>query len=386
MAESTAKSYDFIFAGGGMAAASLLLRMVEIPEFAEKRILVIDPLPFGASDKTWCFWEKGEGFFEPLVEKSWSKARFSGADFEKELQLLPYRYKMIRSQRFFENTRAILQKHPNVVCLAETVSAIEQQPGGLKVTTQSGSCFESQTVFSSIPPQVQKKPDHFYLLQHFAGWFVETDRDVFNAEVPVLMDFSISQQNDCRFVYILPIDARKALVEYTIFSENLLEEEEYQAALRLYMEKFLPASYRITEYEKGLIPMYSEPFPKSRMPGVIQLGTSGNNTKASTGYTFQKVQKHSDAILRQLLSGKKPSEDSFDAPARFAWFDRVLLRVLAERKVPGRVVFESLFRKNPVQRVFRFLDEESNPAEEFLLMNTVPVRKFMLPGIRELMR
>lgn len=369
-----------------MAAASLLLRMLEVPALAERKILVLDPAPFSATDKTWCFWEKGNGFFESLVEKSWSRAWFHGHEFSKEMHLLPYRYKMIRSRDFFAHTQIVLRGHPNVIYLAEHVDSISEIPGGVLVQTTSGSRFESTQVFSSIPPEIDKKPDHFYLLQHFAGWFVESDQDVFDPERPVLMDFSIRQEKDCRFIYLLPFNSRKALVEFTVFSENLMDEEEYQAALASYMKKFEPANFRILEKEKGIIPMFSEPFPSSSIPGLMLLGTCGNKTKASTGYTFQMVQKHSEAIVNALKSGSPLSERTFSSPARFAWFDRVLLRVLSEKKIEGRSVFEALFQKNPVHRVFRFLDEDSTPGEEFLLMNTVPIRRFLLPGIKELLR
>ena len=37
------------------------------------------------------------------------------------------------------------------------------------------------------------------------------------------MDFSIDQNFTTQFMYILPFSKTEALVEYTLFSENLLE-------------------------------------------------------------------------------------------------------------------------------------------------------------------
>jgi lycopene beta-cyclase len=200
------------------------------------------------------------------------------------------------------------------------------------------------------------------------------------------MDFRISQKGDCRFVYVLPSSPNEALVEYTIFSDTLLTENAYEKELSDYMKTLSPSGFELIQKESGVIPMYSEPFPVSQIPGLIQIGTSGGMTKASTGYTFMKVQKHSEAIVRRLLEGKMPDEKTMSISPRYFWFDRVLLRVLAERIMPGRDIFHALFRKNPPERVFRFLDEESNPIEELKIMNSVPAFKFMLPGIKELLR
>jgi lycopene beta-cyclase len=378
--------YDFIFAGAGMAAAGLLLRMLQQEQLKDKKILIADPKPFAANDKTWCFWEKGQGFFENLVEKSWEQAWFHGNGFSKKLKLMPYRYKMIRSKRLFEETLKQISTFPNITICREAIKHFDACVAGVRIKTDTGKKAEAPIVFNSIPPETDKKPGHFYLLQHFTGWFIETETEAFDPEIPVLMDFSIEQHNDCRFIYLLPFSKTEALVEYTLFSENLLPAKEYEEALALYLRKAAPSGYRITERENGVIPMYSEPFPKSTIPGLVYLGTRGNQTKASTGYTFQKAQKHAEKLVSVLIRNEIPDSATGHSHARFFWFDRVLLRVLGEKKVAGSVVFQNLFRKNPVQRVFRFLDDESSPAEEFLLMNTVPTLKFILPGIKELFR
>jgi lycopene beta-cyclase len=109
-------------------------------------------------------------------------------------------------------------------------------------------------------------------------------------------------------------------------------------------------------------------------------------TKASTGYTFMKVQKHSDAIVAGLLAGKVPDNQTFRTSPRFSWYDRVLLRILAQKSMSGRDIFKALFQKNPPETVLRFLQEESGFAEELHIMRSVPALKFMMPGLLELFR
>ena len=40
------------------------MRMIKSGKFADKKILLIDKEPKTKNDRTWCFWEKQDGFFE----------------------------------------------------------------------------------------------------------------------------------------------------------------------------------------------------------------------------------------------------------------------------------------------------------------------------------
>ena len=66
------------------------------------------------------------------------------------------------------------------------------------------------------------------------------------------------------------------------------------------------------------------------------------------------------------------------------WYDRVLLHMLFHKKMPGSKIFTLLFSRNPIQRIFRFLDNETKLPEELILMNTLPQWPFMKAGWKEL--
>ena len=69
---------------------------------------------------------------------------------------------------------------------------------------------------------------------------------------------------------------------------------------------------------------------------------------------------------------------------KYAWYDRTLLDVLLSKKVTGKAIFESLFRKNSPEKILSFLDNDSNFWEEFKIRNSVPLLPFMFSGIRQL--
>jgi len=75
--------YDYIIAGSGCAGLSLLYRMLKDPQLCNKQILVIDKSQKNKNDRTWCFWEKGNGLFESIVMHQWKTLEFLSDDFQK---------------------------------------------------------------------------------------------------------------------------------------------------------------------------------------------------------------------------------------------------------------------------------------------------------------
>ena len=59
--------YDFIILGAGASGLSLLMRILDSKEICDKRVLLIDKEKKATNDKTWCFWERSEGYFESIV-------------------------------------------------------------------------------------------------------------------------------------------------------------------------------------------------------------------------------------------------------------------------------------------------------------------------------
>ena len=114
------------------------------------------------------------------------------------------------------------------------------------------------------------------------------------------MDFTVPQKGNTRFMYVLPTSKREALFEYTLFSKDLLEISEYENAIKDYLEEKNIANYEIVETEKGSIPMTSFKFQQFNTKNLLNMGTVGGWTKASTGYTFMSTTKKT----RALISGK----------------------------------------------------------------------------------
>ncbi len=356
--------FDIIIAGAGAAGLSLACHLTRAG-IRDQSIVLIDRAPKQANDRTWCFWEVGDGPFEPVVHRSWERVAFHAPGWSTALDIAPFRYKMIRGADFYRHAAAALADCPNVSWRYGAVEAIEETPGEAAVRVDGREC-RGRWVFTSLllDPPPKDPARHHYLLQHFEGWEIETAEPRFDPGAATLMDFRIAQRGQARFCYVLPTDARRALVEFTVFSPELLPRPEYAAELRAYLKDFLRIDrYEALHQEFGVIPMTDAPF---LAPGrrVIPIGTAGGRTKPSTGYTFQRIQAQSRAIARALAETGRPFYRESPFRRRYSLYDGVLLNILDTGRYPGWRVFAELFQRNRAATVLKFLDETTSLAEE----------------------
>lgn len=375
--------YDYVFCGAGCASLSLLMRMIRSGGFAGKKILLIDRDGKTANDRTWCFWEKGEGFFEDIVYHHWDRIAVYGDDFSTTPSIHPYRYKMIRGADFYQYCFDWISRYPEIERVTASIGSWKTE-NGITLFELDGKFYPTgnPVVFNSLYLPVPGNRKSLRLLQHFRGWVIETADPVFTPGIATMMDFRVPQEEGTTFVYVMPFSETRALVEYTLFSRQLLQPEAYDNGLRNYIREQLGTEkYTVLEEETGVIPMSNERLSfKGR---GWQIGTAGGQTKGSSGYTFQFIQKHSEQIVQQLLSGK-PLEALQAAPGRFRFYDNTLLHILYHQTLPGKQIFTRLFQKNKPQRVLRFLDNETSLREELSLISTLPTWPFLKAAVRQL--
>lgn len=371
------KHYHYIIAGAGCAGLSFLTRLLQTGKFNDKKILLIDKAPKTANDRTWCFWEKKPGFFEDIVYHSWDQLWFHGTEQSALHDIHPYKYKMIRGEDFYKHCFSIISHYPNVTVQYSHIDSIKNTEQGALLQTGNES-IHADYIFNSI---IFEKPllsdKQFYLLQHFKGWVVETAQPVFHPQQATLMDFRMSQQQGTTFVYVMPFSPTTALVEYTLVSKELLKQEEYDAGLTAYLEKFLHVQqFNVLEEEFGSIPMTNYPF--KRVEGkIIHIGTAGRQTRPSSGYTFQFIQKQSARLVNSLLQKGIPLTANGFNVQRAHWYDSILLRILSKSTLPGSAVFSTLFYRNKVTDILQFLDNETGLLKEMKIISVLPKRVFV---------
>lgn len=347
-----------------------------------KSILLIDREPKDRNDRTWCFWESGAGPFESIIFRSWQTIAFYSKTLSSLLPTAQYTYKMVRGIDFYTFAYKQLARLPNIEVKNATIESIEEtETGGVVRTGQEA--YIANYVFDSISGLNKNRPGNQHLLQHFKGWVITTERDCFDANCPRIMDFRVSQHNDCRFFYLLPFDKRTALVEYTVFSQEVLQEQDYAMALRSYISDFLDTGgYQIQETESGVIPMSDELPASGPFEHVIRIGTSGGYTKPSTGYTFQRTQQYLRELVMTLAQTGKPVRQKMGVRG---WIKRALdivfLNVLIHDRHSAADIFTRLFTRNDPTILFRFMNEETTFTEDLQVINSMPKIPFVLAAV-----
>jgi lycopene beta-cyclase len=292
---------------------------------------------------------------------------------------------MIHGIDFYNYVLQFASTFSNVEFVYEKVNNIYNQ-NNVAVVELNNQKIEGAYIFNSIlfKPPTLKKTD-YYLLQHFKGWEIETAERVFDKQKATFMDFTVSQQHGTTFMYVLPTAANKALVEYTLFTEQLLPLEEYTQALQAYIEKKLDIkNYNITHEEFGIIPMTNYLFPNNEGK-IIYIGIAGGQAKGSSGYAFNFIQKRTTQIVQSLVKNNHPFTKRSLNDKKFHLYDSVLLQVLQQKKMQGADIFTAIFKKNKPQTVLQFLDNNSVFLQDLKIMSSVPTFVFLPAAIKEIL-
>jgi lycopene beta-cyclase len=355
--------YDYAFIGMGCANSLILLELDCAGLLSQKRILIYEPEQKKGNDRTFCFWLEPnvlqDAGLDQLVSHSWSKVKCN----EEAPQFLAGKhYYYLRAEALYAHTSALLAQHQVTFRKESLVGS----PSGL-----------AHFVFDSRPPQFELDArNDVQISQSFYGWLVKTKAPVFDPEVFTMMDFSIPQNGHTQFLYVLPFDAQQALIEPTRFGQELFSEKEATQVISNFLVE-QHTEFEILEKEQGCIPMCSGVIQNEELPkNWFRTGAGGGQLKPSTGYSF--VRSLTDA--QQIVKSLSLNEAKFKrrkSPQRFAYYDRLLLKIIAQKPEKGKLIFTKLFHNNAAAKVLNFLDEKSTLLQEIRLMSTLPILLFL---------
>ena len=367
-------------------------KMTLSEKFQDKTILLIDFDAKKTNDRTWCFWEKPNHQWENVVSKKWKTAFFANENQSRNIDLKPYEYNMIRGLDFYNLVFELIAKQKNITFVNDKIVGFNDNSNQVQVICESKN-YSCDKLFNSIHDRKESENQSKYpvLQQHFIGWFIKSEQEVFDPEMATFMDFSLKQNGNTKFMYVLPTSKTEALLEPTLFSHKHLKLAEYETEFKNYAQKLGIKNYEIVDKERGSIPMTSYKFWKNNTKNVLNIGTSGGWTKASTGFTFYNSNKKTDELIKFLTSSISTALDEtnleidftkFHKKTKFWFYDLIFLDVLDKQNDLGSKVFSSLLIKGNPELVFKFLNEETTFLEEIKVMLKCP----KIPFIKALLR
>lgn len=362
--------YDIIIAGGGLSGLSLACAMIRSP-LRERSILIVERDAQKGNDRTWGFWANRPTLFDAAVSHTWDYLNIVGEVGPQVVGLGDYHYKVIQGLDFYNFARRDLATCPNVHFLYANIESVEDGHTAACITVD-GRPIYGGWIFDSHPiPMPDANAEYQHLKMHFRGWEIETPGPAFDPRAVTFLDFRTPQEQEMRFFYVLPFADNRALVEFTVFSKEVLRRSQYEDALRRYLADVLHIpQYRLISEERGSVPITDDPLLRNLGRHVMAIGARAGRVKPSTGYAFMRVQKDSDAIVQSMLLYGSPF-DAPDDPDLYDVLDAVLLKVMQEDGGHIKEAFTVMFQRNPIDLILRFLDEEATPVENLGLITSM---------------
>ncbi|UJR85199.1 lycopene cyclase family protein [Sandaracinus amylolyticus] len=374
--------YDLAIVGAGASGLALAHELLASP-LRDRSIVIVERDATDDDQRTFSYWTERATPFDDLVHRRWDRLRFASPWLDRTLALAPFRYETVRGIHLLEHLRTELAKAPRAEWKTGVVRGAIEDAGDHARFELEGRTIEARWVFDSRFRHADLQVDprrHHLMHQVFEGWIVETDHDAFDVAVPTMFDF---RDHDMRFFYVLPYDARRALVEHV-----RMRPEPAERALRSYVEDVLglpSGSYRVRAREGGTSALTDAPFERRLGARVMAIGRRGGLLKPTTGYAFTRILDDSRAIVRSLETHGHP----FDVPPRrrlYAWLDAVMLELMQTRGDRMARLFTEMFRRNPAPRLLRFLDERASWRELAMLVGSMPIGLPLMAAMRLTMR
>ena len=368
--------YDYIIVGGGASGLMMAYRMSNDPFFGDKSILILDKQKKINNDRTWCYWETERDEWNGIVSASWKNIIFKSELNSAKESIAPYQYKMIRSKDFYSKIWAHLETKATITFEVANVVSIHQRDNEASVITDD-KIFKTKTILNSIlyTDSHKKQSKYPVLQQHFVGFFIKTKKAFFDVNAATFMDFTVAQKGNTRFMYILPYANNEALFEYTLFSKDLLPYNDYKVEIEKYLREKNITDYEIVEKEQGSIPMTCYKFWNHNSKNIINIGTAGGWSKASTGFTFKNTTKKTIKLV-QYIKQNKPLP-KFHELNKFWFYDLLLLDILSKKNHLGAFLFGKMFQKNAPKQILKFLDEDTSLAEDLQIQLKMPPINFI---------
>jgi lycopene beta-cyclase len=363
--------FDYILVGGGLQSGLMALAIRHHQPQATLAIIEQDSQLAG--NHTWSFHASDVAgsfstWFEPLIEGRWPKYETYIGGMPRTVNL---EYQTISSAHFVSVVTRTLSSDSCRILTGTSAKAIENN----RVILQDGSQLEAAVVFDNRGPNRLDMHTYTGGFQKFWGFEIELAED-WPFSCPIVMDDRIDQSDGFRFIYSLPFERRRVLVEDTRFSNTTtIDRDECLGKVEDYLKQLGVSRWQIVREESGVLPMPTGgALPGSGLP-TLAGGYRGAWFHAATGYSFPLCIAVADLVARapasQLTSTLKQLANEHRGRARFARFLNRLLFDLVKPKKRYQI-FRRFYKVLDETRIARFFGHRFNFVDGFRIIIGIP--------------
>lgn len=352
-----------LIVGGGLAGClcALALRRRQ-PDVA---VTILERADTLGGNHLWSFHvddvpEASRDMVAPLVIASWPSYDVS---FPRLNRRLEHSYASISSERLHEHMQVCA--HADELLTLATNSSVTEV-GASHVLLAGGQRMEADLVLDGRGPGAYQSAVGTVGYQKFVGLEVELAHPSPRA-LPHIMDASVAQIDGYRFVYVLPFNPRKVLIEDTYYSDSPdLDVDAIRGRALLYANEHGYDVARIIREETGVLPLPTRAHAVSwNDDGPLPIGYAGGFFHPTTGYSLPVAVRLAELIAHTKRAALRPAFERFrrEHQRQFRYF-LMLNRLLFDATPPEQRwnVLERFYRR-PESTVRRFYALTTTPAD-----------------------
>lgn len=317
--------FDLILVGGGLASGLAGLRLAA--RRPELRVAIVEAADRIGGDHIWSSFDTDmtpaqRDWTAPLYAARWPRYEVRFPAFRRALS---HGYASARSALLDSAVRAVIPA--DHLLLGRKVRSLD----ATGITLETGERLGARVVVDGRGHAPTTALDLAW--QKFVGLEIETLRP-HGLTTPLIMDACVDQTEGYRFVYVLPWDEQRLLIEDTYYSDDAeLDVEAVKARIEAWAIGAGIGPYGAVRTETGVLPLALggniDALWDAGTPGVARIGMRAGLFHPLTGYSFPDAVRTADLLAGLPRFDPDLVYSAMRSHATRMWHGRRYYRMLA---------------------------------------------------------